>query len=173
MTTLRCLCTAALAAALSVPMVQAQESPKPGPEHEKLKKLEGAWETTMKFGGMEAKGTMTYKMDLGGLWLVGTLESELFGQKFTGKSLDTYDRARQKYIGLWVDSMSTAPVTTEGAYDASGKTLTMAGEGPGMDGKATKYKSVTEMPDADTVVMTMYIGGGTDPAFTITYKRKK
>jgi hypothetical protein len=29
------------------------------------------------------------------------------------------------------------------------------------------------MPDDDTVNMTMYIGDGKDPAFTVTYKRKK
>jgi hypothetical protein len=27
--------------------------------------------------------------------------------------------------------------------------------------------------DDDTMVMTMHIGGGKDPAFTVTYKRKK
>ena len=52
--------------------------------------------------------------------------------------------------------MSTAPVTMEGTYDKEKKTLTMAGEGPGMDGKPTKYKSVSKMPDDDTIEMTMY-----------------
>ena len=85
----------------------------------------------MKAGGKESKGTVTYKMELGGLWLAGAMESELFGQKFTGKSLDTYDPAKKKYVGVWVDSMSTAPVTMEGTYDKEKKTLTMAGEGPG------------------------------------------
>jgi hypothetical protein len=151
----------------------AQEGPKPGPEHELLKKMEGTWNLTMKFGGMETKGTVTYKMDLGGLWLVSHLESELFGQKFTGKGLDTYDPVRKKYVGLWADSMSTSPVIMEGTYDKAKKTLTMSGDGPGMDGKPAKYKSVSEMPDDDTINFTMYMGDDKDPAFTITYKRKK
>ena len=33
-------------------------------------------------------------MELGGLWLVGSLQSDLDGQKFHGKSLDTYDAAK-------------------------------------------------------------------------------
>jgi hypothetical protein len=163
---------AVVAALVAVPAV-AQEFPRPGPEHEVLKAREGTWETTMKAGGMEFKGAVTYKMELGGLWLVGSMDSDLGGMKFSGKSLDTYDAARKKYVGLWVDSMSVAPVTMEGTLDKGTKTLTMEGSGPGPDGKATKYKSVSEMKDDDTVLMTMYIGAGTDPAFTITYKRKK
>lgn len=156
------------------PAVQAQEGPKPGPEHEFLKKMVGDWTLTMKFGGMESKGTVNYKMTLGGLWLEGNLESELFGAKFTGKSLDTYDAGKKKYVGIWVDSMTTAgPMVMEGDYDKAKKTLTMSGTGPGEDGKPSKYKSVSEYVDADTVNFTMYMGDGKDPAFTIVYKRKK
>lgn len=161
-----------VAAVLAVPS-WAQDMPKPGPEHKLLKELEGNWDTTMKAGGKESKGTLTYKMDLGGLWLTGALESELFGMKFTGKSLDTFNPVSKKYISLWVDSMSTAPVIMAGTFDKEKKLLTMAGEGPGMDGKPTKYKSVTKMPDADTVDMTMWIGDGKEPMFNIIYKRKK
>lgn len=160
-------------AALLATSTFAQEGPKPGPEHKALKSREGNWETTMKAGPMEHKGTVTFKMELGGLWLAGTLESELFGQKFTGKSLDSYDPVKKKYVSIWVDSMSTSPVNMEGNYDKEKKTLTMTGEGPGMEGKTTKYKSISKMPDDDTIIMTMYIGDGKDPAFTVTYKRKK
>jgi hypothetical protein len=151
----------------------SQELPKPGPEHEVLKALVGTWTTSMKVGGMESKGTVTYKMDLGGLWLSGTLNSEMFGTKFTGKSLESYHPAKKKYVSLWVDSMSTAPVIMEGTYDKEKKTMTATGEGPGMDGKPMKYKSVTKMLDADTMEMTMYMGNAKEAAFTVTYKRKK
>jgi hypothetical protein len=151
----------------------AQEPPKPGPEHEALKKREGTWSTTMKAGGMEFKGTVTYKMELGGLWLVGSMESDLGGQRFHGKSLDSYDAGKKKYVGVWFDSMSTTPMTMEGTYDKDKKTLTMVGEGPGMDGKLAKWKSVSTMPDNDTVQMSMFVGDAKEPMFTVTYKRKK
>ena len=112
-------------------------------------------------------------MELGGLWLVANLESELFGQKFTGKGLDTYDPAKKKYIGYWFDSMGTSPVSMEGTHDKATKTMTMEGTGPGMDGKPMKYKSVSVMADDDTINFTMFMGDGKDPAFTIVYKRKK
>jgi hypothetical protein len=152
---------------------QAQEPPKPGPELKVLQALEGTWDTTMKAGDMEFKGTMTYKMELGGLWLVGSLESDLGGQKFYGKGLDTYDAKKKKYIGYWFDSMGTTPLAMEGSYDKKKKTMTMAGKGPGMDGKMTTWRSVSQMPDSNTVVMRMYVGDGKEPMFTITYKRRK
>ncbi len=172
MKTLRWFCALAVAV-LVVPATRAQDGPKPGPEHEILKKMEGNWDLVMKFGGMETKGTVVYKMDLGGLWLTGALESELFGTKFQGRSLDSYDPAKKKYVGVWIDSMATSPMILEGTYDKEKKALTMIGDGPGMDGKPTKYRSVSEFPDANTINFTMYIGDTKEPSFTIVYKRKK
>ena len=76
-------------------------------------------------------------------------------------------------MAVWVDSMSTRPTTVEGTYDLAKKTITMTGEGPGAGGKPTKYMSVSEWKDNSTVVYSMSVDDGNDPAFTITYKRKK
>ena len=59
------------------------------------------------------------------------------------------------------------------AFDKEKKTLTMVGDGMGMDGKPAKWKSVTTMKDKDTMHMSMYVGDAKDPMFTVTYKRKK
>lgn len=154
----------------------AQEPPKPGPEHEKLKQLEGTWDAILKMGPEESKGTMTWKMDLGGLWLVSEFEGEFGGQKFTGKGLDGYDPIKKKYVGVWVDSMSTSPMIAEGTYDKDGKVQTMTGEGPGPDGKPMKHKMTTETKDKDTLLWAMF-GPGPDgkegPMMSITYKRRK
>lgn len=163
----------AAVALLSAPVVRAEEPPKPGPELEVLKKMEGKWDLVMKAGGAETKGMLTSKMGVGGMWLVGDLEGEMFGAKFTGKSLDSYDASKKKYVSIWVDSMGGGSVMTEGTFDKEKKTLTMAGDGPGMDGKPTKYKSVSTMKDDDTIEFVMYTGDVKEPAFTIVYKRKK
>ena len=112
-------------------------------------------------------------MDLGGLWLLGSLESEFGGMKFQGRGMDSYDPAKKKYVGVWIDSMSTSPLVMEGTFDKEKKALTMAGEGPGMDGKPTKYKTVSEWKDDDTMHVGMYVGGGANPDFTFVYKRRK
>jgi Protein of unknown function (DUF1579) len=173
MKTVRWFCAAVLAAVLSASAAPAQEPPKPGPEHEMLKKMEGTWDATMKFAGMESKGTMIYKMELGGLWLTSSFEGEFGGGKFSGRGLDTYDAGKKKFISVWVDSMVTTPMILEGTYDKDKKTLTMSTDFPGPDGKVMKWKSTTEMPDNDNMTFNMFMGDGKDPAFTITYKRKK
>jgi hypothetical protein len=159
-------------AVLAVP-ARSQEMPRPGPEHQLLKKREGTWTTTMKAGGQEYKGAVTNRMELGGLWLVSALESDLGGQKFYGRSLETYDAKKKKYVSVWFDSMSTTPLTMEGDYGRDKKALTMVGDGVGMDGKPAKWKSVSEFPDDDTIVTAMYVGDAKEPMFTVTYRRKK
>ena len=84
-----------------------------------------------------------------------------------------YDNEKKQYTGVWVDSMSHSPMLMEGAFDKEKKTLTMVGNGPGMDGKPTKFKAVSTMPDDDTINFSMFMGDGKEPAFTIVYKRKK
>jgi Protein of unknown function (DUF1579) len=173
MTNIRWFCASALVMSLALAESRAQEGAKPGPEHAVLKKLEGVWDTTMKIGGAESKGTASYKMDLGGLWLASTFEGSFGADKFSGRGFDSYDAAKKKYVGVWVDSMSTAPLVMEGNYDRAKKTMTMVGEGPGMDGKMVKHRIVTEMPDDNTMNFAMYAGDSKEPAFTIVYKRKK
>lgn len=173
MKTLRWLCAIALTAVVAAPSARAQEFPKPGPEHAMLKKLEGTWDATMKGMGMESKGTMTYKMDLGGLWLTSNFEGEFGGAKFQGRGLDSYDAGKKKFVAVWVDNMMTVPLLMEGTYDTDKKAITMTGEGPGPDGKPTKMRMVTHFKDDDTMHFEMFMGDGKDPGFTISYKRKK
>ena len=166
----------AFAAAVGLVLVgvaAAQQPPKPGPEYDVLKKLVGTWETSMAAGGTTSKGTMTYKLGLGGLWLQSDMDGEMFGAKFTGHGMDSYDAAKKKYVSVWFDSMGASPVVMEGTYDPAKKAMTAAGEGPGMDGKPQKYKSVTTWLSDDAVKMDMHMGDSKEPDFTITYKRKK
>jgi hypothetical protein len=158
------------------PISRAQELPKPGPEHEMLKQMEGTWDATIKMMGQESKGTMKYKMGLGGLWLMSHFEGDFGGMKFEGQGMDTYNPAKKKYIGIWADSFETEPMISEGDFNKETKTLTMNGVGPGPDGKPAKYKSTVKMIDADTMEFTM-AGPGPDGKegvmMTISYKRKK
>ena len=165
------------AAALTASAGAMAQFPQPGPEHERLKQLQGTWDATVKtgFGPGESKGTMVYKLDVGGLWLVGNFNSDFGGMPFEGKGLDTYDPITKKYVGVWVDSMSTMPMTMTGELDKNTGTMTMVGEGRGMDGKMQKMKSVTKMEDKDNITFTMY-GPGPDGKeammLTIHYKRR-
>lgn len=172
---LRMLVIFGVALVLAQPAL-AQQPSKPGPEHEKLRKLEGTWEATIKAGGSESKGTVTYKMELGGLWLVSNFEGEFGGDKFQGKGMDTFDARKKKYVSVWADSMSTTPLVMEGTFDNEGKILTMTGEATGQDGNLAKVKTTSEMKDNDTMEWTMSMAdkdGKETMAMSITYKRKK
>jgi Protein of unknown function (DUF1579) len=168
---LRALLTG-IALLILLPSARAQEPPKPGKEHDHLKRLVGTWEAETESG----KGTMTYKMGLDGLWLIGDFEGEFGGMKFQGKSLDTYDAATKKYRSVWADSFSTMPRILEGNLDSDDRVMTMTGEGRGPDGMPARFKSITEIKDANTVNFGLFLvdkDGKEQPMVKITYKRKK
>jgi hypothetical protein len=173
----RCWITALAAGLLWVTAGAGQpRMPKPGPEHEMLKEMEGTWDAVIEAGGQESKGTMVYKMGLGGFWLLSHFDGDLGGMKFQGRGMDGYDPAKKKFVGIWADSMSPTPIVSEGSYDKEKATMTMSGEGPGPEGKPTKYKMVTQMKDKDNMVFTLSDAGKEgkeEVMMTITYKRKK
>lgn len=149
-----------------------QEPPKPEKEHDHLKRLVGTWEAESESG----KGMMTYKMGLGGLWLMGDFEGEFGGMKFEGKGFDTYDKTTKKYRSVWVDSFSTFPRTMEGSLGKNDKVMIMTGEGRGMDDQPARFKTITEIKDPDTMNFSMFLvdkEGKDQPMVNITYKRKK
>jgi hypothetical protein len=155
-----------------LPSMRAQEPQKPGKEYDDLKRLVGTWDAETANGN----GIMTYKMDLGGLWLIGDFEGEFGGVKLQGKFLDTYDSAAKKYRSIWLDSLSSAPRIMEGNLEKDNNVMTMTGEGPLQPGKTAKFESITEMKDADTVNFTLFMvdrEGKQQPIVKITYKRKK
>lgn len=153
-----------------------QEFPKPGLEHEHLQKLEGTWDAVMEMGGQKSKATATYKAICGGMWLESDFEGQLApGLKFQGHGLDGYDQTKKKYVAVWVDSMSSAPLHMEGNYDDQ-KVMVMTGESVGPDGKPQKFKTTTEEQDDDHFTFKMYMvqpGGQEELAFTITYTRRE
>src|SRR5262245_33628234 len=139
-----------IALAIGTASLQAQQgAPKPGPEHEKLKKYAGKWDATVSAGGMESKAVADYKMSLGGFWLTADFTGEFAGTKFEGKGTTGYDPLKKKYVGTWIDSMSPTLMVTEGEFDKDGKIYTETTEGPGPDGKVGKMKNVHEFKDDD------------------------
>jgi hypothetical protein len=124
-------------------------------------------------GMPDSKGVAKYKMACNGMWVVSDFKSEFGGMPFEGKGIDGYDQMKKKYVSIWVDSMTSTPMVSEGTYDADKKTMTFTGEMVGMDGKMAKTKTVSEMKDDNTVLFSMYQGGADTPMMTITYTRQK
>lgn len=150
----------------------SQEAPvtQAGNEHEWLASLAG--EYNAKVGGMmgESDGTSHVQSSLGGLWNIARFEGTIMGQPFSGIEILGFDPLKKKYVSVWVDSMTPLLVTTEGAYDADTKTLTMRGISRGMDGEEAEMVNTTEFRD-DGMLFTMSIAGA--PLMTIDYSRKE
>jgi len=160
---------------------EAPPAPKPGPEHEVLKAMEGSWDTVMTMAGAPkdapaSKGKSVSKMEIGGLWMTTKFEGDFAGAKFEGRGVDGYDQTKKKYTAYWVDSMTTSPLILEGNYDSRTKTMTMIGDFSGPDGKPAKFKIKSVIKDKDHHTSTMSMIGEDkmeQEMFSIEYTRKK
>ena len=132
----------------------------PGEHHEHLAAFAGEWQVEGKMwmepgsDPMPISGVMKAKMILGGRYLMTKYSSEFMGQPFEGIGFDGYDNIKGKYVGTWMDTMSTMMPTFHGKCEDGGKTRTMKGtiEEPGT-GKIWKGKSVAKWVDENTYKM--------------------
>lgn len=159
----------------------AQEMPKPGPEHAVLTQDVGTWDATVEMAMAPgqppsvSKGVETNTL-LGELWLIQDFKSEMMGQPFAGHGVAGYDPQKKKYVSTWVDSMSTWLAVSDNTWDPATKTMTGWMEGPDMTGKMIKMRAVMEHKDADTRHFAIWSPGpdGKEVAgLKITYKRRK
>ena len=157
-----------LVAALMATSVAAQEPPpaqKPLPEHAILAQEAGTWDATIKtFAGgpgsepAVSQGKETNEVLAGGLWVLSRFEGSFGGVPFEGRGQYGYDPVKKKYVGTWIDSMSTILSVLEGEYDAKSKTMTYIGDGydPALKAKFTQ-KMVTTTKDDGTRVFTLFM----------------
>lgn len=165
-------------------MKKYQELSTPGPGHERLKPLAGSWNVTSR-AWMDPKGepststgTCENKLIMGGRYLVQEFHCSFMGQPFDGRGLIGYDNLRKQYTSSWIDSMSTAILSTTGTTDASGKVVTYIGkmDEPLTGEKDKVFKAIERLIDQDTHVFEMYDnipGIGEVKVMELTYTRKK
>ncbi len=172
----------ALLVPVGTALAQMPPSPKPGPEHELLKRDVGVWDATIELQGPPgtpptvSKGTETVSLACGGLWQITDFKGDLMGQPFEGHGMTGYDPSRKKYVGTWVDSMSAGLTEVQGTHDPAKNVMTSTMEGTDAAGTPTKSKQIAEWKDADTRLFTMYVNlpdGNEFPVMKITYKRRK
>ncbi len=156
--------------------------PKPGPEHAVLAQDVGTWDAVVTLAGppgapaMTSKGVEVSTMGCGGLCLITDFKGEIMGNVFQGHGTTAFDAVAKKYVGSWADSMSAGIASSEATYDAASKKLTGTMAARDMTGNMSKSRTVSEYPDADHRVMTMFMTmpDGTEmQTMTISYTRRK
>ena len=106
----------------------------PGEHHEYLKVLEGKWNVTSKYWmdpaapPSESTGTSTFSWFFDGRYLQENLSMEGAMGAFQGRGFLGYDNQKKKYFSVWMDSMSTGVMVSEGTCDDSHKVFTYVGE---------------------------------------------
>ena len=132
----------------------AQEQPampEPTQEHKWLQQFSGDW-TTQSESSMgpdqppvQCEGTITSRM-LGGFWLVNNMKGDYAGTPMNGIQTIGFDETKKKYVGTWIDSMTSMMWHYEGQVDSTGKVLTLEAEGPNFmsDGTTTKFEDIYE-----------------------------
>ncbi len=149
----------------------------PGPEHESFKHMVGKWKTEVKSyespdGPQTTHGSATFKLLLGGRFVQQNFKGEFGGAKFEGVGITGYDNAQKKYVGVWMDSMGTGIMHTEGEFDPKTKTMTETGKSLSPIGMMT-MKMVGKHADDGKFLFTIYTltPEGDQKLMEITYTR--
>ncbi len=153
----------------------------PGEQHKLLAALAGKWNVEVKMWqapGLApdvSHGVSTAKMILGGRYLEESFKSAFMNQPFEGIGYTGYDNVQKKFIGTWMDNMSTGIMTSAGDLDAAGKVMTcLVTYADPQSGKVTTSRDVLRIVDKDKHVMEMYNKGPDGKEFLmmeITYTR--
>jgi len=155
----------------------------PGDAHKKLSPMAGSWTADVKMwmspgapptaGG----GTAENSWALDGRWLEQHFTGTFMGMPFTGVGYTGYDNIKKKYVGTWMDTMTTSMMISSGKAEADGKSFTFSStmDDP-MTGKSSPVKEKVTVVDDDHHTLEMWGAGPDGKMFKmmeINYTRKK
>ncbi len=140
----------------------------PGAAHKALEPTIGSWNVVSTSwqtpGGTPQAGAGIAENSwvLGGRFVKQEFHGEFGGMQFEGLGYTGYDNIRKKYVGTWMDTMSTTVMDSTGTADPSGKTFTSTSTmHDALTGRPMKLRMVTRIVDANKHVMDMF-GPGPD-----------
>lgn len=155
-----------------------------GAAHESLHEREGAWDATVKFWYAPdtppevSQASSTVEPIMGGRYMLERFSSTMpDGAAFEGMGLVGYDNLRNRFVAMWIDSMSSGILTAEStSFTKDFSRIEYRGEAPDPVAKTYKMQRTVETwPDADTRVMEAWetgADGNEMKVMEITYRRK-
>jgi hypothetical protein len=162
----------------------------PGPAHEFLEQFVGEWNTKTSIymdptTPMVSTGTAVGKLILGGRYIRTEHQGEMLLPSddgsmqpvpMSGIAITGYNVGRKQYTSVWLDTMSTAMLTSTGSLDQSGTVLTMFGEMDepmtGEVGKTVKYVTRVISENEYTFEIHEVLYGKPFKVVEVHYKRK-
>ena len=159
------------------------EAATPGEEHAALKPLAGEFTTTSKFWYDSrtppevVKGMARHYWILGNRFIREDFKSSWQNKPYSGIGHIGYDKTKNKYFTIWMDTSSTGIMTSEGSYDKANKTFNFGTKYicP-VEGVEKTGRTATRIVDKNTNVFEMYDirkDGSEFKMMEITYTRKK
>lgn len=135
----------------------------PTAEHRALIATQGTWTGTMSMPlpdgtTMTARATET-NTPIGAFWSQSTFSCEFMGMPYVGTGSMGYNPKTKKFIGTWVDNMTSFLALMEGEMSSDGKTLTMSWDAPDETGKIVQHRSETQRTE-DSYMSTFFMGAG-------------
>lgn len=152
----------------------------PGEAHRKLEPFVGEWNVTMRSwmapgqNPTESTGSATSRWILGGRWLQQEYTGDFMGQPFHGIALTGYDNIRKRYVGTWMDNMSTSLMTTYPTFDGNVMRASGTMDDP-MTGQEMPFEEVITIVSENEHRMEMFGPGPDGTMFRtmeIVYRRK-
>ncbi len=105
----------------------------PGEFHAHLGTMIGQWNYKSKYRmapeapWTESAGTSEVKWAMGKRFIIESIKGDFEGTPWEGMGITGYDNTKKKYTSAWLDSMSTAIMTSFGTIDDSRKVITFMG----------------------------------------------
>lgn len=159
------------------------KSMSPGEAHKKLEPFVGTFNVTLKAWmapdaqPMESSGVAESSWSLGGRYVQQRYKGTFMDMPFEGLGYTGYDNVAKKYVGSWMDNMSTGMMLAEGALEKDGKTFTFRGTmlDP-VSGKPQEIKETITVVSNDEHLVEMWgpaADGKIFKTMEIRYTRKK
>ena len=158
-----------------------QKAATPGDAHKKLEPLVGTFDAKVSMWmapdqpPQESTGTSESSWVLGGRFLETKYQGTFMGQPFSGIGYTGYDNVTKKYIGTWMDTMSTGMMSSSGTMAGKSMKMTASMSDP-MSGKVTRSTETFTIVDNDHNKMEMWDKGPDGKpvkVMEINYTRKK
>jgi hypothetical protein len=155
----------------------------PGEGHRLLDGMVGTWDAKVSMWmdpsqpPQVSNGTSENSWVLGNREVMEKFSGTFMGMPFSGVGYTGYDNMKKQYWGMWMDTMSTAPMTSTGKTDDGGKTWSFNSSMPDpMSGKDAPVTQKVTITDKDHHTVEMWTPGPDGKLFKmmqIEYSRKK